>query len=67
MRKPIAVLVVLAFMALWIWGAATIGTQMTDMSGWLQLGFYLVAGLGWILPLRPVFKWMNSGAPPDED
>ena len=29
MRKPIAVLVMLAFMALWIWGAGTAGSRLT--------------------------------------
>jgi len=67
MRKPIAVLLMLAFMALWIWGAATIGTHMTGASVWLQLLYYVVAGFGWILPLRPLLKWMNANAPPEED
>ncbi len=67
MRKPIAVVAVLAFMALWIWGAGTIGSGLTGAPGWLQLVYYLIAGLGWILPLRPVFVWMNSGVQPDED
>ncbi|MEX1251527.1 MAG: DUF2842 domain-containing protein [Hyphomonas sp.] len=67
MRKPIAVLLMLAFMALWIWGAATIGMYMTGASVWLQLLYYIVAGFGWILPLRPLLKWMNANAPPEED
>jgi Protein of unknown function (DUF2842) len=67
MRKPIAVLVMLAFMALWIWGAGTVGSRLTEMPSWLQLGFYLVAGFGWILPLRPLLKWMNANQPPEED
>ncbi len=67
MRKPIAIIAVLIFMGVWIWGAGTIGTQLTGMPGWQQLVFYVVAGLGWIVPLRPLFKWMNSGIQPGED
>ncbi|MBI1255144.1 MAG: DUF2842 domain-containing protein [Hyphomonas sp.] len=67
MRKPVAVLVLLAFMALWIWGAGTVGSRLTEMPGWVQLIFYVVAGFGWILPLRPLLKWMNANQPPEED
>ncbi len=67
MRKPIAVLLMLALMALWIWGAGTVGSQMTGAPNWLQLVFYVVAGFGWILPLRPLLKWMNANQLPEED
>jgi len=26
-----------------------------------QTGFYLVAGLAWLLPLKPLLVWMNKG------
>jgi hypothetical protein len=67
MRKPVAILLMLAFMALWIWGAGTIGSRLTGVSGWLQLVFYVVAGIGWVFPLRPLFLWMNANQPPEED
>ena len=67
MRKPVAVLLMLAFMALWIGAAATLGARMTAAPGWLQLVFYIVAGIGWVLPLRPLLKWMNANQPPEED
>lgn len=67
MRKPVAILLMLAFMALWVWGAATIGSRLTGAPSWLQLVFYVVAGIGWVLPLRPLFLWMNANQPPEED
>jgi predicted membrane channel-forming protein YqfA (hemolysin III family) len=67
MRKPVAILLMLAFMALWVWGAATIGSRLTDAPSWLQLVFYVVAGIGWVFPLRPLFLWMNANQPPEED
>ncbi|WP_349356525.1 DUF2842 domain-containing protein [Sphingosinicella terrae] len=27
----------------------------------LELLFYLVAGIAWILPLKPVIRWMQRG------
>ena len=29
--------------------------------------FYVVAGIGWVFPLRPLFLWMNANQPPEED
>lgn len=60
MRKVIASLIMLLFLAFWIFLAATIGTQMTDAPFWLQLIFYIVAGFAWVFPLRPLMRWMNT-------
>jgi Protein of unknown function (DUF2842) len=27
-------------------------------SGWLQAIFYVVAGIGWVLPAMPIVSWM---------
>jgi len=59
-RKPIAILALFAVLIVWIVAAATIGSAITGAPGWIQLVFYVMAGFGWILPLRPVFLWMNS-------
>ena len=67
MRKPIAALILLAWMAVWIVGAVTLGGKIAGSPRWMQLGFYVVAGIGWIFPLRPLFAWMNRGTPPPED
>ncbi len=60
-RRIIACVTILAFLIFWIWGAATIGTRLTDAPKWASLIFYIVAGIGWAVPLKPVFTWMNSG------
>ena len=67
MRKLVAMLVTLSFLALWIAGAATIGSSITDAPKWVQLLFYIVAGIGWALPLKPLMLWMNSGQASNED
>lgn len=53
------------FLGLWIWGAGTMGTQLATAPKWASLLFFVVAGIGWAVPLKPVFTWMNSG--PEED
>ena len=66
-RKLIAMLIVLAWLFAWIVGASMIGSRMTEWNQLLQLLFYIVAGLGWIFPLRPVFRWMNANETGPED
>lgn len=59
-RRIVASLAVLVFLAVWIWGAATIGTMLATAPKWLTLVYFIVAGIGWVLPLKPIFTWMNS-------
>lgn len=67
MRKPITIFALLGFMAVWIWAIGTLGTHMTGLPGWVQMVFYIAAGTLWIIPLRPILKWMNAAEPPEED
>jgi len=60
-RRLFASVIIMVFLIFWIWGAATIGSHLTDAPKWASLIFYIVAGIGWGLPLKPVFTWMNSG------
>ena len=64
-RRLIASIVLLIFLSLWIWGAATIGTALADGPKWAAFLFFVVAGIGWAFPLKPLFGWMNT--PPDRD
>lgn len=61
-RKPIAMLVLLVWLAVYIIFAATLGSAITTAPGWVQLGFFVVAGIAWVIPIKPLFGWMNSGA-----
>ena len=64
-RRIVASIILLLFLAFWVWGAASIGSQLASAPKWLTLIFYVIAGIGWAVPLKPVFGWMNSG--PEED
>lgn len=67
MRKPVTALVLLAYMTAYILLAASLGSLIAAWPRWVQLVYYVVAGTGWIFPLKPLFAWMNRGAPPAED
>jgi hypothetical protein len=34
-------------------------TVLTSVSGFVAAIYYLVAGLGWVLPAMPLIRWMS--------
>ena len=67
MRKPVASLILLVFIALYIVLVGTFSGMIDGWPRWAQLVFYVIAGFAWILPLKPLFAWMNGGTPQDSD
>jgi Protein of unknown function (DUF2842) len=33
-------------------------SALTDVSYWTALLYYVIAGLGWVLPAMPLIRWM---------
>ena len=66
-RKIIASIFLLGFMIGWIVMIGTVGPMVSDLPKWAVLLFYVFAGIGWILPFKPIFAWMNRNAPQQED
>ena len=58
-RRALGSLAILIWLTAWIVGAATLGGQITTAPRLGQLLFYAVAGVAWVIPLRPLFLWMN--------
>ena len=60
-RKPAGIFAILTLIAVW---AALIVSLSETVGRWpilLQAIFYLVAGLAWVLPLKPLLRWMETG------
>ena len=64
MRKPLTAVILLAYIVAYAVLAATIGGRIAGWPRWAVLAFYVVAGIAWIFPLKPLFAWMNRGTPP---
>jgi hypothetical protein len=63
-RKLIGTVLLLLLATVWSLTAMVIAQiPLIANSGWLQAGYYVVAGLGWVLPAMPIIKWM-TGPPP---
>lgn len=62
-RKAMGCLVLLAYLALYVAAATTLaGALAPVLPNWAELAFYAVAGLVWVLPLKPLFSWMNRSS-----
>ncbi|WP_298091913.1 DUF2842 domain-containing protein [uncultured Sphingomonas sp.] len=60
-RKPAGMLLILAIIAAW---AILITSLSATVGRWhwtLQLVFYLVTGIVWITPMKPLLRWMEGG------
>lgn len=60
-RKPAGTLGILAYILIW---CVIVVSVSAIVGGWhwlAQLAFYLVAGMVWIMPLKPVLLWMETG------
>ena len=60
-RKPVGVFSIIAWITLWIVLVASLSGMVGGWAVLAQAAFYLVAGLAWILPLKPVLQWIETG------
>ena len=67
MRKPVASLILLSFIVMYIVLVGTFSGMIGAWPRWAQLVFYVIAGFAWILPLKPLFAWMNGGPQEERD
>lgn len=65
-RKLIGTVLLLALVVVWV-AVAMIGAQhLPSVNGGVAWFFYVVAGLGWILPAMPLIRWMTRGDKPPQ-
>jgi ABC-type polysaccharide/polyol phosphate export permease len=60
-RPTAAVFMILGVILVW---AALIASVSDTVAAWpalVQLLFYMVAGIIWILPLKPILRWSETG------
>ena len=60
-RKPIGMLGILAYVTIWAVAVASLSGLVGLWPVLVQSIFYIIAGTIWILPLKPVLKWMETG------
>lgn len=60
-RKPFGMLLILLLIAVWSGLVVSQSERIGALPGFAQLAIYLVAGIVWILPLKPLLRWMELG------
>jgi len=59
-RKFFGAIALLLLALIWaLTGMAVAQLPLLANSGWLQAIFYVVAGMGWVLPAMPIVSWMS--------
>jgi hypothetical protein len=63
-RKLLGTIALLLLAAVWsLMGMVAAQAPWLASSGKLQAIFYVVAGLGWVLPAMPIVSWMSRPDP----
>lgn len=57
MTATLVVLVVYSFFAV------SVGGLFADKAVWIQMAYFALAGMAWVIPLYPVYKWMRGLSP----
>ena len=60
-RKPAGALGIVAWILVWIILVATFSRWVGALPVLAQLPIYVVTGIVWIAPLKPVLQWMETG------
>jgi uncharacterized membrane protein YdfJ with MMPL/SSD domain len=59
-RKFVGTIVLLVLVVVWsLLGMTIAQTPWLAASGLYQAIFYVVAGIGWVLPAMPIISWMS--------
>jgi uncharacterized membrane protein len=59
-RRAIGMTATLVVLFVYAFFAASVGALFADKSPVAQIAFFAVAGLAWVIPLYPVYKWMRG-------
>jgi hypothetical protein len=59
-RKLIGTVALLVLVAVWaLLAMALAQSALTDVNSWVAALYYVVAGLGWVLPAMALIRWMS--------
>lgn len=60
-RKPAGIGLILLLIALWAVIVVTASEWLIGLPWPVHLIFYVVAGIIWVFPLKPLLRWMEGG------
>jgi Protein of unknown function (DUF2842) len=60
-RKPAGIALILLLIAGWAIAVASAAPLLDDFAWPFHALYYAAAGILWILPLKPLVRWMETG------
>ena len=60
-RKPLGIFLILTIIAVWSILVVSAADAIGGAPWPLEALFFLVAGTVWVLPLKPLLRWMETG------
>jgi hypothetical protein len=60
-RAPVGIALILLLIALWSFLVVSGAALIAPLPWPVHAIYYVAAGLVWILPLKPLIRWMGSG------
>lgn len=65
LRKFIGAFALIALVVVWsLLAMALAQLPVIKANGFVEAIYYVVAGLGWVLPAMPLIRWMSRPDPP---
>ncbi len=61
LRKPAGMFIILCMIAALAWAIGTFDSIIGGLPVLIQSVIYLIAGVAWIAPLKPLLRWMETG------
>jgi hypothetical protein len=66
MRKPLGALIIVVWLVAYVAVAAVIGDRIASEHWFWKVLYFPIAGLAWVLPLKPLLRWMHAKDAPKE-
>jgi hypothetical protein len=66
MRKIVGAIVLVTWLVAYVAVAAVIGDRIAHEHWAWKVLYFPIAGLAWILPLKPLLRWMHAKDAPKE-
>lgn len=60
-RKPAGMMLILLLILVWCFAIASLSGLIGRLPALAQAVIYTAAGIAWILPLKPLLAWMETG------
>jgi hypothetical protein len=61
-RRLAAIVLILIIILIWAVLVATLAPWVGQLPILVQALFYLIMGIGWIVPLKPLIRWSQTGS-----